>query len=60
MNIMVFLTCDYVCFSYAPWCPACKSLLPTWDKLALRSFELDMNFAKIDVTENAGVLFSIS
>jgi len=43
-----------VFFSYAPWCPACKSLIPTWDKLAQRSFDLDMNFAKIDVTENAG------
>jgi len=44
----------YVFVSYAPWCPACKSLIPTWDKLGQRSFDLNMNFAKIDVTENAG------
>lgn len=42
--------------SYAPWCPACKSLIPTWDKLGQRSFDLDMNFAKVDVTANAGYL----
>jgi len=49
LNVDVFV-------SYAPWCPACKSLIPTWDKLGQRSFDLDMNFAKIDVTENAGYL----
>jgi len=50
-----FLLCvDVHVFSYAPWCPACKSLIPTWDKLGQRSFDLDINFAKVDVTENAG------
>lgn len=43
-----------VVFSYAPWCPACRALESTWERLGQRSYELGMKFAKIDVTENAG------
>lgn len=40
---------------YAPWCPACKSLKPEWDKLADWSDDLNINVAWIDVTENPGL-----
>jgi len=37
---------------YAPWCPACKSLAPTWDQLGHQAADLGLRLAKIDVTEN--------
>ena len=41
-------------FSYAPWCPACKSLAPTWEQVAGWSDDLAIKVAHIDVTENPG------
>ena len=58
--LLVLHTNVGVYVSFAPWCPACKSLIPTWDKLGQRSFDLDMNFAKIDVTENAGIFIVLA
>lgn len=37
-------------FSYAPWCPACKNLAPTWDDYSNYAEKLGINVAKIDVT----------
>ena len=42
------------CFSYAPWCPACKALGETWDAVASWGEDLDIKVAKVDVTENPG------
>ena len=47
-------------FSYAPWCPACKALGPTWQNVAGWSEDLDMKVGQIDVTENPGNLFFCS
>ena len=39
-----------VCFSYAPWCPACKNLASAWEKLGSWSDDLNIKTARIDVT----------
>lgn len=37
-------------FSYAPWCPACKNLAPTWEEFATWSSDLGVRAGKVDVT----------
>ncbi|RWS09138.1 thioredoxin-related transmembrane protein 1-like protein [Dinothrombium tinctorium] len=41
--------------SYAPWCPACKSLKPQWDQFSSWSDDLGIKIASIDVTANPGL-----
>lgn len=41
-------------FSYAPWCPACQNLQPEWEKFAEWGEDLEVNIAKVDVTEQPG------
>ncbi|XP_071480652.1 thioredoxin-related transmembrane protein 1-like [Diadema antillarum] len=40
---------------YAPWCPACKAIAPTWIELSEWSQELDTKIAEVDVTEEPGL-----
>lgn len=40
---------------YAPWCPACKNLVPIWDDLATWSDDLNIKIAKVDVTTSPGL-----
>ncbi|ELU12866.1 hypothetical protein CAPTEDRAFT_173899 [Capitella teleta] len=40
---------------YAPWCPACKALVETWEAVASWSEDLNIKVATIDVTENPGL-----
>ncbi|KAK2538976.1 Tmx1 [Columba guinea] len=40
---------------YAPWCPACQSLQPEWEKFAEWGEDLEVNVAKVDVTEQPGL-----
>lgn len=37
---------------YAPWCPACQSLSSTWEVIAERVKEFNVNVAGVDVTNN--------
>ncbi|XP_073409967.1 thioredoxin-related transmembrane protein 4 [Dendrobates tinctorius] len=39
---------------FAPWCPACQQMKPEWEEFA-RSPLLDINVAKVDVTEEPGL-----
>lgn len=50
LPVMVSVSCR----SYAPWCPACQSLQPEWEKFAEWGEDLDVNIAKVDVTEQPG------
>uniref|UniRef100_A0A1A9UGZ3 Thioredoxin-related transmembrane protein 1 n=1 Tax=Glossina austeni TaxID=7395 RepID=A0A1A9UGZ3_GLOAU len=40
---------------FAPWCPACKNLAPTWERFAVTSVDLGVNVAKIDVTTSTSL-----
>ncbi|KAM3931553.1 thioredoxin-related transmembrane protein 4 isoform 1-T1 [Leptodactylus fuscus] len=40
---------------FAPWCPACQQMKPEWENFARRSPALDVNVAKVDVTEEPGL-----
>eukprot|EP01095_Lingulamoeba_sp_RSL-Kostka_P010500 TRINITY_DN37_c0_g1_i1.p1 TRINITY_DN37_c0_g1~~TRINITY_DN37_c0_g1_i1.p1 ORF type:complete len:165 (-),score=39.27 TRINITY_DN37_c0_g1_i1:173-667(-) len=35
---------------YAPWCPHCKKLKPTWEETARKLTPLGINVAKVDAT----------
>ncbi|KAH8318295.1 hypothetical protein KR074_001207 [Drosophila pseudoananassae] len=35
---------------FAPWCPACKNLAPTWERFARVAKDVQVQVAKIDVT----------
>ena len=41
---------------YAPWCPACQNLQPEWESFAEWGEDLEVNVAKVDVTEQPGSL----
>lgn len=38
----------------APWCPACRGFVETWDKFSEWSKDLDIKVGVVDVTENPG------
>ncbi|CAB4015431.1 thioredoxin-related transmembrane 1-like [Paramuricea clavata] len=40
---------------YAPWCPACKNLRPTWDKFAVQAETLNVQVAEVDVTKSTAL-----
>ncbi|XP_078515862.1 thioredoxin-related transmembrane protein 1 [Lissotriton helveticus] len=40
---------------YAPWCPACQNLQSEWEKFAEWGEDLEVNIAKVDVTEEPGL-----
>lgn len=50
-DVVTALCCSH---SYAPWCPACESLQPEWEKFAEWGEDLGVNVAKVDVTEQPG------
>ena len=49
-----------ICCSFAPWCPACKSVKPTWESFATQwSEDLDISVATVNIKENPGKPFDI-
>ncbi|XP_071596397.1 thioredoxin-related transmembrane protein 4 [Heliangelus exortis] len=40
---------------YAPWCPACQQIEPTWESFAKESEHLDITVGKVDVTQEPGL-----
>ena len=42
-------------FSYAPWCPACKALVPVWNEFADWAPHLSIRVGKVDITQNPGL-----
>uniref|UniRef100_A0A8C6JHL2 Thioredoxin domain-containing protein n=1 Tax=Melopsittacus undulatus TaxID=13146 RepID=A0A8C6JHL2_MELUD len=46
---------EWMVESYAPWCPAYQNLQPEWEKFAEWGEDLEVNIAKVDVTEQPGL-----
>ena len=42
-------------FSFAPWCPACRGLQPTWEDFAGWSEDLEIGVGQVDVTSSPGL-----
>jgi len=49
------LTGEWMLEFHAPWCPACKDLVKSWNAFAEWSKDLSVNVADIDVTTNPGL-----
>lgn len=49
-NWRTILRNEWMVEFYAPWCPACKNLAPTWELLAKWAGNGKISVAKIDVT----------
>lgn len=49
-NWRLMLKGEWMVEFFAPWCPACKNLAPTWERFATTASDINVNVAKIDVT----------
>ncbi|XP_061394373.1 thioredoxin-related transmembrane protein 1 [Musca vetustissima] len=49
-NWSLMLKGEWMVEFFAPWCPACKNLAPTWERFATTAADINVNVAKIDVT----------
>lgn len=49
------LTGEWMLEFHAPWCPACKDLVKSWNSFAEWSKDLSVNVAEVDVTTNPGL-----
>ncbi|XP_034935314.1 thioredoxin-related transmembrane protein 1 [Chelonus insularis] len=49
------LTGEWMVEFFAPWCPACKELEPTWAHLGEMKDKLGINVGKVDVTNSPGL-----
>ena len=46
---------DIILLSYAPWCPACRGLQPTWEEFGGWSEDLEIGVGQVDVTTSPGL-----
>ncbi len=54
INVLVYLLCHVP--SFAPWCPACRALHPTWVDFSDWTEDLSLDgVATVDVTKNPGL-----
>lgn len=51
-NWRLTLTNEWLIQFHAPWCPACRSLVPAWNEFAAESKELGVSVAQVDVTKS--------
>lgn len=49
-NWNLMLKGEWMVEFFAPWCPACKNLMPTWEKFADTAANFNVKVAKVDVT----------
>jgi len=49
------LTGEWMLEFHAPWCPACKDLVKSWNGFAEWSKDLNVHVGEIDVTTNTGL-----
>ncbi|XP_057342056.1 thioredoxin-related transmembrane protein 1-like [Microplitis mediator] len=54
-NWDLMLTGEWMVEFYAPWCPACKEMEPTWSYLGDMKKSLGINVGKVDVTDSPGL-----
>merc|ERR1719278_641707 len=54
-NWQDLLTGEWMIEFFAPWCPACRGLQPTWEEFAGWSEDLDIGIGQVDVTTSPGL-----
>jgi len=54
-NWTLMLEDEWLVKFYAPWCPACRSLEPTWEQLADWALDKEIKFGGVDVTQESGL-----
>lgn len=51
-NWTMILDNEWMVEFFAPWCPACRNLEPTWKSFAAKADGLNIGVAAVDITEN--------
>jgi len=54
-NWREILTGEWMVEFYAPWCPACRGLQPTWEEFGGWSEDLEIGVGQVDVTTSPGL-----
>jgi|ERR1719378_849465 len=54
-NWRELLTGEWMVEFFAPWCPACRGLQPTWEDFAGWSEDLEIGIGQVDVTSSPGL-----
>ncbi len=55
-NWRTVLKGEWMILFFAPWCPACRALHPTWADFSDWTEDLELDgIAQVDVTENPGL-----
>ncbi|XP_026478176.1 thioredoxin-related transmembrane protein 1 [Ctenocephalides felis] len=54
-NWRLMLEGEWMVEFFAPWCPACKSLEPTWKSFSAWSEDLNIKVGQVDITTSPGL-----